>query len=169
MNTQKHSSYVLPALLLFLLIIGALLIYAVFGRAGDAGTEVSKPLLEQQHLALSEGPQQQGFKFQNVPPWLFVHVALIAAVQVFSLIGAYGLSLKSSLSRSQLMTIQFLCEVPMYLGLFGTLLGVCLTQFITGTLVAPLAYLTTMSGIVLHVFGKLAIWLPSAAGYEADE
>jgi hypothetical protein len=56
--------------------------------------------------------------------------------------------------------VQFLVEIPMYLGLFGTLLGVCLTQFIAGSLVAPLAYVTTMSGILLHVTGKLAILLP---------
>ena len=157
----------LPVLVFFLLAIGAALLYTMYGLP-SAPTGAAQRVSEQ-YLAAGDQAPRQGFRIEDVPPWLFVHVAAIACLQVLALIGAYLLATGGFLNKHKLQTVQFLCEVPMYLGLFGTLLGVCLTQFITGSLVAPLAYLTTMSGIVLHVFGKLAIWLPAAGETEAEE
>jgi hypothetical protein len=95
----------------------------------------------------------------QVPSWLFLHVGIIAGLQVLALMVAAVKAGRVDSPRDA-RTVQFLVEIPMYLGLFGTLLGVCLTQFVSGALTAPLAYLTTMSGILLHVVGKLAILLP---------
>jgi hypothetical protein len=103
---------------------------------------------------------QTGFKLEDVPRWLFLHVAVLAVLQAVSVLAAARFASREALSATDRGIIRFLCEIPMYLGLFGTLLGVCLTQFITGTLVAPLAYLTTMNGIVLHVLAKLFVMLP---------
>ncbi len=121
-----------------------------------------------EYLAV-EGPAKPlAFDPKQIPSWLLVHVGVIAALQTLSVLTAAQRSRRPHLSRQDARIIQFLCEIPMYLGLFGTLLGVCLTQFITGSLVAPLAYLTTMSGIFLHVLGKLAVWLPLSIDIESE-
>ena len=167
MRNGKPDGFVLPVLFLLLFLIAIVLGYVMFSEDENPAPKAA-PKAAQQYLEADASPQQAGFRMQDVPSWLFVHVAVIASLQVGALIAAYLYSQSETLSRSQAATVQFLCEIPMYLGLFGTLLGVCLTQFITGSLVAPLAYLTTMSGIVLHVFGKLAIWLPKSANHEPE-
>ena len=167
MKRDSSRAYVLPLLVIFLLIIGILLVVALT-RSSSVETSRVESLSAADRLPLADAEAHQGFRFQDVPSWLFVHVAVIASLQVLSLIGAQRLTQKRRVTTSQASTVQFLCEVPMYLGLFGTLLGVCMTQFITGSLVAPLAYLTTMSGILLHVFGKLTIWLPLMGASEAE-
>jgi ABC-type Fe3+ transport system permease subunit len=120
---------------------------------------VEQPAPPPQFLSTGAPASPKPFRFSDVPGWLFVHVGIIAALQVLSLIAAVFEAGKVR-RRRDARTVQFLVEVPMYLGLFGTLLGVCLTQVVTGALTAPLAYLTTMTGILLHVFGKLTILLP---------
>ena len=67
---------------------------------------------------------------------------------------------KNKLTDKNMKEITFLCETPMYLGLLGSLSGVCLTQFMTGSLSAPLAYITTISGILIHLFAKFTIIVP---------
>lgn len=148
------------SLLLSLLLIPVALVLIVRSYSRTAPVQVSNS--DELPLATEERPAATPLRFKNIPPWLFVHVSIIAAFQILALLAAAARTEKGILSRSDTQTIQFLCEIPMYLGLFGTLLGVCLTQFISGTLVAPLAYLTTMTGIVLHIIGKLYIWLPIA-------
>ena len=163
---NENGSFVLPVLFVLLFLIAGLLVYMLFGRTVPPPV----PAPGEQYLAAA-APAPGGFRIQDVPSWLFVRLAVIAVLQVMALIAAYRIAAEDTrnpLSRTRLSTVQFLCEVPMYLGLFGTLLGVCLTQFVTGSLVAPLAYLTTMSGILLHVFGKLAIWLPHTSGQEFE-
>lgn len=115
---------------------------------------------ESQFLAAESSKPNREFALSSVPGWLFVHVGVLAFFQVLSLVAAARIAGRNVLTKKDARVVQFLCEIPMYLGLFGTLMGVCLTQFMAGSLVAPLAYLTTMSGILLHVLGKLTILLP---------
>lgn len=146
----------------------AFVTWELFEASSSPGTGLSQLAQPSQQL-LSAAPRVgAAFNPQEVPPWLFVHVVAIAALQVVAVLFAGFRASRQTLLRRDRAAIQFLIEIPMYLGLFGTLLGVCLTQFITGTLVAPLAYLTTMSGIALHVFGKLMILLP-VAGEDFEE
>jgi hypothetical protein len=164
----RTKAYVrtLVVLLLLLMFIGAALYWVVFMRPVPAGAPAAAEAV--QYLAQGEHPKPGGFRFQDVPAWLFIHVAVIAVCQVLSLMFALRIAHRPTILRRDLKAVQFLCEIPMFLGLFGTLLGVCLTQFLTGSLVAPLAYLTTMSGILLYIFGRLTIWLPLPGAPEAD-
>lgn len=161
---ESHSRSALPSvlvllLLLLLIAVAAATLYVWHTNPGTPAS-VSPPSPQETYLAVDAAPRKKGFDPAEIPAWLFVHVGIIAGFQLLSVIAAGVKSMRWRLRRADIRTITFLCEIPMYLGLFGTLLGVCLTQFLAGSLVAPLAYLTTMSGIVLHVAGKLFILLP---------
>jgi hypothetical protein len=169
--TRRTSFSVIFAILILAITFGGLVWagYYFFNHRTEHifGTPAS-PTAGETYLADDTAKQTQAFRLGDIPAWLFLHVTIIASFQVLSVFFAALKSRKANLGNRDLAVIQFLIEIPMYLGLFGTLLGVCLTQFIAGTLVAPLAYLTTMSGILLHVFGKLSIWLSLAADNEED-
>jgi hypothetical protein len=167
-NQVEARGFVLPVLTMLLVLVIALG-FVIFLDAGRA--QKATPVIEQDYYLSAEvAPQaQHGFRLHDVPKWLFVHVTIIAALQITSLIAAAAISQDQRMTKGRAQTVLFLIEIPMYLGLFGTLLVVSLEQFITGSLVAPLAYITTMSGILLHVFGKLAILLPLADSLNRDE
>jgi hypothetical protein len=155
--TRSHIPLVLLLLVLLVSILG---VTAVLTVRHDDGERPAPPSHQSHLLAeTSETPPKQ-FSFSTVPGWLFAHVGAVAALQVVALLFAVRRASNAGRRKEDLKIVQFLVEIPMYLGLFGTLLGVCLTQFIAGSLVAPLAYVTTMSGILLHVMGKLTILLP---------
>ncbi len=96
----------------------------------------------------------------EISAWIIALVAGFAALQILPIMLAARKAKKKRYTQIEKREITFLCEIPMYLGLLGSLLGVCLTQFMTGTLSAPLAYITTISGILLHLFAKFAIIVP---------
>jgi hypothetical protein len=173
MKRNTSNIWIFLVLIILLFAIGSALVVSLRNSRGTmSGAKQGNQnvqLLSEEQVPLVDSVQQREFRFEDVPPWLFVHVAVIASLQVFALIAAQFLRARPLPTKAGQSMIQFLCEIPMYLGLFGTLLGVCLTQFITGSLVAPLAYLTTMSGIVLHVFGKLVIWLPVSNCVEFED
>lgn len=158
MSYRPGTKVLMSVLAVLLISIGVFMIYMLLKSPSPEAQKTA--VIAEQYLPLPGTPKTQGFSFKDIPSWLFVHVAAIAALQIISVISAAVRSSREHLTRADVATVQFLVEIPMYLGLFGTLLGVCLTQFITGSLVAPLAYLTTMSGILLHVTGKLGILLP---------
>lgn len=100
------------------------------------------------------------------PAWLIALIACFILLQILPLLLAYHRANSRLLSTREINRITFLCEVPMYLGLLGSLLGVCLTQFLTGNLAAPLAYLTTITGIILYIFGRFSIGLALPNPYD---
>lgn len=154
---RSHVRLVTVLLVLLLVaILGSTAMLAA--RQGEEQRMSTLPTTE--FLADTSARPAKQFSFSTVPGWLFGHVGVIAALQVVALLCAARRASRVPRTREDAKIVQFLVEIPMYLGLFGTLLGVCLTQFIAGSLVAPLAYVTTMSGILLHVMGKLAILLP---------
>ena len=107
---------------------------------------------------LNESARQKAEKIDTLPAWMVLLIGFFVMAQVVPLILAYNRSRRSP-DRQQLRVISFLCEIPMYLGLLGSLVGVCVTQVVTGSLAAPLAYLTTISGILLYLFGRYTIVL----------
>ncbi len=93
----------------------------------------------------------------------FMIILLIGSFGILQTLPVFIAALKAQknkLTEKSKREITFLCEIPMYLGLLGSLSGVCLTQFMTGTLSAPLAYITTITGILIHLFAKFAIIVP---------
>jgi hypothetical protein len=98
-----------------------------------------------------------------VPRWMALLIVGFVVFQVLPLFAAAWKARKSDLTHQELRYIEFLTETPLFLGLLGSLVGVCMTQFISGTLAAPLAYLTTISGILFYLFGRftISVSLPS--------
>lgn len=92
-----------------------------------------------------------------IPKWMMALILGFAIVQILPLLYAAHKARSKELTRREVRQIEFLAETPLHLGLLGSLLGVCLTQFITGSLAAPLAYLTTISGILLYLFGRFTV------------
>lgn len=169
MSYRRGTRILMLVLALLLVSVAIFLVTIIVYPSSPAQPGETARVASEQYLSASREPKAQGFRLQDVPSWLFIHVAVIASIQIASVIAAGIRSSREYLTRGDVAIVQFLVEIPMYLGLFGTLLGVCLTQFITGSLVAPLAYLTTMSGIVLHVLGKLGILLPLRLDQRASE
>ena len=104
-----------------------------------------------------------------VPPWLTLLVVLFALLQTLPLFSAYRLASRASLERRDMRRIRFLCEIPMYLGLVGSLLGVCVSQVVSGSLAAPLAYVTSILGVLLYLFGRYAIELAVSPDDESED
>lgn len=92
-----------------------------------------------------------------IPKWMLAIIPMFAVIQAIPVVIAAGIANTRTPTMQISRQVEFLCEIPMFLGLLGSLIGVCLTQFLTGSVAAPLAYLTTISGIVIHLFAKLAV------------
>jgi len=122
--------------------------------------------LEQKMAYLEKGeplPQQQAKPV--IPWWMMAMVLGFAVAQILPLVIAAHKGRAAEFTRRELRQIEFLVETPLHLGLLGSLLGVSMTQFISGSLAAPLAYLTTITGILLYLFGRFTILvtLPAAS------
>ena len=99
-----------------------------------------------------------------VPRWMLAMILGFVVIQILPLVLAAYKAGAKEFTRQDLRSIEFLAETPLHLGLLGSLLGVCMTHFLSGTLSAPLAYLTTISGILMYLFGRFTILvsLPSS-------
>ncbi len=99
-----------------------------------------------------------------IPRWMMAMILAFVVIQIFPLLFASYKARSEIFTRRDLRQIEFLTETPLHLGLLGSLLGVCMTHFLSGSLSAPLAYLTTISGILMYLFGRFAILvsLPSS-------
>ena len=170
---SQGSVFFVLAVLGTLVMAGAL--YVAFSGGGAASLESATVPSQHvsaegtQHLAVQKLPEEAP---EAVPKWMIFLVSAFVLIQIFSLMIAERMARDSLLTPQVIRKIGFLCETPMYVGLLGSLLGICVTQWTTGSLAAPLAYLTTISGIVLHLFGKYSILLsiPDAHhGLSADE
>ncbi len=144
-------------LVLFILLLGLIGYLVVLpGSISDIKSQgENKP----QYL-IDTNPQSANNTPLAISKWILILLATFGALQTFPILFASQKIKSKHLSQKKKREIIFLCEMPMYLGLLGSLLGVCLTQFMTGTLSAPLAYITTITGIVLHLFAKFAIIVP---------
>ena len=160
MPYRKSSGSVhifIPLLILFILLLGFIGYLVVSpGAISDFNPRVdNKP----QYL-IDTNPQSTNNSPLVISKWILILLATFGALQTFPILFASHKTKNKPLSQKEKREIIFLCEMPMYLGLLGSLLGVCLTQFMTGTLSAPLAYITTITGILLHLFAKYTVIVP---------
>ena len=88
------------------------------------------------------------------PAWMIGLITGVLVLQLGAVARAADIASQPRLSREHVKRIELLAELPMYLGLLGSLMGVCITQFVSGSLAAPLAYLTTISGITVYLFAR---------------
>ena len=93
------------------------------------------------------------------PLWLIALIAIFALLQILPLLAAYRTAKQPELSPRDVRKVRFLCEMPMYLGLLGSLVGICITQAAAAALAAPLAYSTCITGLVLYMFARFSIEL----------
>lgn len=121
--------------------------------------------LEQKMTQLQAGaPLAQTSAPLVIPRWLLGLVLGFAAFQMLALVVAAYRARSEKLTGRDLHQIEFLVETPMFLGLLGSLVGICMMQVLTGSLAAPIAYLTSITGIVLYIIGRFTILesLPTA-------
>lgn len=162
------NEYETPAfyimLIMLLVVIGA---STVFLSRYQPSASVPQPQisLEQKIAYLESGeslPQQENRP--EIPRWMMTMILGFVVIQILPLVLASYKARAAEFTRRDLRQIEFLAETPLHLGLLGSLLGVSVTHFLSGTLAAPLAYLTTISGILMYLFGRFTILvtLPSA-------
>ena len=147
----------MPLLILFILLL-VFICYLIFspGPISDF-----KPQVDNKTQYLTDtNPQNTNNTPFAISKWILTLLAAFGALQTFPILFASLKAKNKHLTQKEKREIIFLCEIPMYFGLLGSLLGVCLTQFMTGTLSAPLAYITTITGILLHLFAKFTIVVP---------
>jgi hypothetical protein len=147
----------IPLLILFVLLLGFIGYLAISpGPVSDF-----KPQSDtKSQFLIDTNPQSINNSPFVTSKWILILLFAFGALQTFPVLLASRKAKGKRLNRKQTKEIIFLCEMPMYLGLLGSLLGVCLTQFMTGTLSAPLAYISTITGILLHLFAKYMIIVP---------
>lgn len=144
--------------------------FFIFGEDGPSRAEQQKPssiYLENDGKSGTSPLVQEEKK--PIPKWLFLLVGAFLVLQIWPVMLAASKADYRPLTLSDLREINFLCETPMYLGLLGSLFGICITQFTTGSTAAPLAYLTTITGILLFLFAKFTIWLSLPHGGDFDD
>ncbi len=147
----------IPLLILFILLLGFIGYLVVSpGSLTDLKPQVDNTT---QYL-IDTNPQSTNNSPLVISKWILILLAMFGVLQTFPILYASHKTKNKRLSQRERREVMFLCEMPMYLGLLGSLLGVCLTQFMTGSLSAPLAYITTISGILLHLFAKFTIIVP---------
>lgn len=159
MSLGRNSYFPMVLLTLLLLTLGGVGGYFLTSnREGIKLPELAQP---EAHLSMPlAASAEQGPLISVLPSWFIALLALFTAVQIVPLFIAASRARRLELTQRDYRTISFLCDTPVFLGLLGSLIGVAITQFVSGSLAAPLAYMTTISGIVLHLFAKFTIWLP---------
>lgn len=157
-DTSPGTAHIfIPLLILFVLLLGFIGYLAISpGQISDL-----KPKTDtKSQFLIDANPQSTNNSPFITSKLILILLAAFGALQTFPVLFALQKAKRRSLNQKQTKEIIFLCEMPMYLGLLGSLLGVCLTQFMTGTLSAPLAYISTITGILLHLFAKFTIIVP---------
>ncbi len=152
------ASHIFVPLLIFFILMLGFIGYLIIspGPISDSNTQVEN---KTQYL-VDTNPQSSNNTPFAVSKLILILLATFGALQTFPILFALQKAKDKNLSLKKRREVIFLCEIPMYLGLLGSLLGVCLTQFMTGMLSAPLAYITTITGILLHLFAKFTIVVP---------
>ena len=162
-NREGFPVFYLMAAILIVAVAGSIFFLSQYNPAPSKPS--AQPTLEQKmaHLQTGAPLPRQGTSLV-IPRWLMMIIFGFVVIQIIPLVLASYKARATEFTRRELRQIEFLTETPLFLGLLGSLLGVCMTQFITGTLAAPLAYLTTISGILLYLFGRFTILvsLPSS-------
>jgi hypothetical protein len=151
-------------MLVFFIAVFTIAILAASDHSKEKTAEVQKTETESIYLAAESEGMPPRREPEPIPKWMFFLIPTFALLQCIPVVLAASQARKPRLSSKGVAQVNFLCETPMYLGLLGSLLGVCLTQFMTGSVAAPMAYLTTISGIVIYLFAKIAVAIPLGDG-----
>jgi len=156
-DSSGNAHIFIPLLILFVLLLGFIVYLAVSpGPISDFKPQTDT----RSQFLIDTNPQSISNSPFVTSKWILILLATFGALQTFPVLLASHRAKRKRLNQKQTKEIIFLCEIPMYLGLLGSLLGVCLTQFMTGTLTAPLAYISTITGILLYIFAKYKIVVP---------
>lgn len=158
-NTSSKPFYIsLSFLVLLILTIAIVAYFAVI--EGKVPSLIKEPDQGEQFLIDTNPQATSDDPVKDISFLILMLIAGFGILQIIPVLIAALKTKKGRLTSGVIKEIIFLCETPMYLGLLGSLVGVCLTQFMTGTLSAPLAYITTITGILLHLFAKFTIIVP---------
>lgn len=154
-NKELSPAYKIIAALMAAVVIVSLMFLIRYKPSASTPAQIT---FEQKMAHLETGAPLPGQNAKPVIPWWMMAMILaFVVIQILPLLLAAKKARAKELTRRELRQIEFLAETPLFLGLLGSLLGVCMTHFLTGTLAAPLAYLTTISGIVLYLTGRFTI------------
>jgi len=163
-KNEKRSPAFLIMVVVMLAVVSLSLLF--LSRYKPSPTSEKPQITFKQKMAYLESgtPFPQEDTRPVIPWWMMAIIFSFIVIQILPLLIASHKARSKEFTRQELRTIEFLAETPLHLGLLGSLLGVCLTQFLSGTLSAPLAYFTTISGILLYLLGRFTILvsLPAA-------
>ena len=162
---NEHASSAFYIMVVILLVVMAASAIFLIWYHPSASAPQPQITFEQKMAHLETGaalPKQENKPV--IPRWMMAMILGFVVIQILPLLLASHKARSKELTRRDLRQIEFLTETPLHLGLLGSLLGVCMTHFLSGTLSAPLAYLTTISGILMYLFGRFIVLvsLPSA-------
>ncbi len=169
---QKRTTFVfyIIATLIIVMSIALVFVFVKYKPVKQAPQEV---ISLEAKIAYLQGdlPLPSQANRPEIPTWMVGMIVSFIILQMFPVLFVAHKIRAPEFSYSDLKQIEFLVEMPMYLGLLGSLLGVCLTHFISGTLSAPLAYFTTIAGILLYLMGRFTILatLPAVHNIEFGE
>ena len=157
-NISSRPFYISLSLLVILVLLIGFIAYTLLVETAGPHTSIEN---KYNQFLITTNPQEANTNpISNFPLWMLMLIICFGVLQTLPILIAASKAKGNRVTERLIKEINFLCETPMYLGLLGSLLGVCLTQFMTGTLSAPLAYITTISGILLHLFAKFSIIVP---------
>jgi hypothetical protein len=155
---NEHVSQTFNIMAVMMLAVVAASVVFLIQYQPSPSTPVPQITFEQKMAHLETGaPLQNQETRPDIPRWMMALICGFVAIQILPLLLASYKAKATEFTRRDLRQIEYLTETPLYLGLLGSLMGVSMTHFLSGTLSAPLAYLTTISGILLYLFGRFAI------------
>jgi NADH:ubiquinone oxidoreductase subunit 3 (subunit A) len=162
-NENESPAFTMMVVMLLVVVVASAIFLIQYQPAPEA--LVPQITFEEKMAHLEAGtPLPQQNARPEIPRWMMAMILGFVVIQIMPLLLAAYKAGAEEFTRRDLRQIEFLAETPLHLGLLGSLLGVCMTHFLTGTLSAPLAYLTTISGILMYLFGRFTILvsLPSS-------
>jgi|SaaInlStandDraft_1057018.scaffolds.fasta_scaffold09106_5 hypothetical protein len=166
-SKERPSKAIFLALPIFLASLIALLYFIVEPSKLELASELGKQPPEPEKLATAPTSDKSTDSSETIPVAIWFITLSFIVIQIGAVTLATFHARKVPLGTREVRKILFYCDTPMYLGLLGSLVGVSLTHMLTGSLTAPVAYLTTISGIILHLMAKwlVVLPLPDRAGY----
>lgn len=159
-DVRPQNKTAFPLFMIMLAVLAVIIAGGVlFLMSYHPSQQISAPLSFEQKMAhlQSGAPLVNAKSPLFIPRWLVGLVLGFAVVQMLALVEASRRARTEGVTLRDVRQIEFLVETPMYLGLLGSLVGICMMQFISGSLAAPIAYLTSITGIVFYIFGRFTI------------
>lgn len=158
---NEHVSSAFNIMAVMMLVVVAASVVFLSQYQPSSSTPQPQITFEQKMAYLETGAPlpNQGTR-ADIPRWMMAMIIGFVIIQILPLLLASYKTKAAEFTRQDLRQIEYLVETPLYLGLLGSLLGVCMTHFLSGTLSAPMAYLTTIAGILLYLLGRFTILVP---------